>query len=73
VRHLWEAEVMYDWLDEICDDVVLAHPLKVKAIAEAKIKTRRSRSPTPSPSTMRLRRCQMPPVERATDTVPGGR
>jgi transposase len=30
---------MYDWLDEICDDVVLAHPLKVKAIAEAKIKT----------------------------------
>ena len=31
--------VMYDWLDEICDDVVLAHPLKVKAIADAKIKT----------------------------------
>ena len=31
--------VMYDWLDEICDEVVLAHPLKVKAIAEAKIKT----------------------------------
>lgn len=31
--------VMYDWLDEICDDVILAHPLKVKAIAEAKIKT----------------------------------
>lgn len=31
--------VMYDCLDEICDDVVLAHPLKVKAIAEAKIKT----------------------------------
>jgi transposase len=31
--------VMFDWLDEICDDVVLAHPLKVKAIAEAKIKT----------------------------------
>jgi transposase len=31
--------VMYDWLDEICDDVVLAHPLKVKANAEAKIKT----------------------------------
>jgi transposase len=31
--------VMYDWLDEICDNVVLAHPLKVKAIAEAKIKT----------------------------------
>ena len=31
--------VMYDWLDAICDDVVLAHPLKVKAIADAKIKT----------------------------------
>lgn len=31
--------VMYDWLDELCDDVVLAHPYKVKAIAEAKIKT----------------------------------
>ncbi|WP_074070362.1 IS110 family transposase [Rhizobium gallicum] len=31
--------VMYDWLDDICDDVVLAHPWKVKAIADAKIKT----------------------------------
>jgi transposase len=31
--------VMFDWLDEICDEVKLAHPLKVKAIAEAKIKT----------------------------------
>ncbi|GAA0458177.1 hypothetical protein GCM10009095_27310 [Sphingomonas molluscorum] len=31
--------VMYDWLDELCDEVKLAHPLKVKAIAEAKIKT----------------------------------
>ena len=31
--------VMYDWLDDICDDVVLAHPKKVKAIADAKIKT----------------------------------
>lgn len=31
--------VMYDWLDDICDDVVLAHPLKVKAIADARIKT----------------------------------
>lgn len=24
--------VIYDWLDDICDDIVLAHPLKVKAI-----------------------------------------
>src|SRR3990167_4890930 len=31
--------VMYDWLEEELDEVKLAHPLKVKAIAEAKIKT----------------------------------
>ena len=31
--------LIYDWLEEILDDVVLAHPLKVRAIAEAKIKT----------------------------------
>jgi transposase len=31
--------VMYDWLEEEVDEVKLAHPLKVKAIAEAKIKT----------------------------------
>jgi len=31
--------VMYDWLEEEMDDVKLAHPYKVKAIAEAKIKT----------------------------------
>ena len=31
--------VMFDWLDELLDEVVLAHPLKLKAIAEAKIKT----------------------------------
>jgi len=30
---------MYDWLDEVADDVVLAHPGKVRAIAEARIKT----------------------------------
>lgn len=34
--------VMYDWLDDICDDVVLAHPLKVRAIADAKIKMAKS-------------------------------
>lgn len=33
----WGA--MYDWLDEVADEVVLAHPLKVRAIAEARIKT----------------------------------
>lgn len=31
--------IMYDWLEEELDEVKLAHPLKVKAIAEAKIKT----------------------------------
>ena len=30
---------IYDWLEEVLDDVALAHPLKVKAIAEARIKT----------------------------------
>lgn len=29
----------YDWLDDIYDDVVLAHPLKVKEIADEKIET----------------------------------
>lgn len=31
--------VMHDWLEDIVDDVILANPYKVKAIAEAKIKT----------------------------------
>ena len=31
--------VMHDWLEELAGNVTLAHPLKVKAIAEAKIKT----------------------------------
>jgi transposase len=30
---------MYDWLDQVADEVVLAHPLKVRAIADARIKT----------------------------------
>lgn len=30
---------VYDWLDEVADDVILAHPGKVRAIAEARIKT----------------------------------
>jgi transposase len=30
---------VYDWLDEISDHVTLAHPAKVRAIAEARIKT----------------------------------
>ncbi len=31
--------LVYDWLEEILGDVALAHPLKVRAIAEARIKT----------------------------------
>ena len=31
--------VMHDWLEEELDDVVLANPFRLKAIAEAKIKT----------------------------------
>lgn len=30
---------VYDWLDELVDEVILAHPAKVKAIADARIKT----------------------------------
>ena len=32
---------MYDWLDEIADEVVLAHPSKVRAIAEARSRVAR--------------------------------
>ena len=31
--------LIYDWLEPLCEKMVLANPLKVKAIAEAKIKT----------------------------------
>jgi transposase len=30
---------MYDWLDDLVDEIILAHPAKVKAIADARIKT----------------------------------
>jgi len=30
---------MYDWLEELSQEVILAHPAKVRAIAEARIKT----------------------------------
>jgi len=32
-------ELMHEWLDEQCGRVVLAHPLKLRAIAEASVKT----------------------------------
>jgi transposase len=35
----YNSHVMYDWLDELVDSVTLAHPGKLKAIAEAKVKT----------------------------------
>ena len=30
---------IYDWIGEVADEVILAHPLKVRAIADARIKT----------------------------------
>jgi transposase len=30
---------IYDWIGEVADEVLLAHPLKVRAIADARIKT----------------------------------
>lgn len=36
-RYNWGP--LYDWLDEVTDEVGLAHPGKVRAIAEARIKT----------------------------------
>jgi len=33
--------VMYDWLEQLVDEVTLAHPAKVRVIAEAKVKTDR--------------------------------
>jgi transposase len=35
----YNSHVMYDWLDALVDSVTLAHPSKLKAIAEAKVKT----------------------------------
>ena len=35
----YNSLVMYDWLDNLTDSVTLAHPRKVKIIAEAKVKT----------------------------------
>ncbi|MCO6438531.1 MAG: transposase [Phycisphaerae bacterium] len=35
--YAWEP--MHHWLDEFADEVVLAHPLKVRAIADTRIKT----------------------------------
>jgi transposase len=32
---------MYDWLDDVSEEVLLAHPLKVRAIASARIKNDR--------------------------------
>ncbi|HEX4164412.1 MAG TPA: transposase [Bryobacteraceae bacterium] len=37
---------MYDWLDDMSEEVLLAHPLKVRAIASARIKNDRIDSET---------------------------
>ena len=34
--------LIYDWLDDICDDVLPAHPLNVKAMADAKMEEEKS-------------------------------
>ena len=35
----YNSLVMYDWLNELVEEVTMANPLKVRLIAEAKIKT----------------------------------
>ena len=50
--------VMHDILEELTSDVTLAHPLKVKAIAEAKIKTDKIDSKTLA----HLLRCDLVPA-----------
>ena len=50
--------VMHDWLEELAGNVTLAHPLKVKAIAEAKIKTDKIDSATLA----HLLRCDLIPA-----------
>jgi transposase len=50
--------VMHDILEELTSDVTLAHPLKVKAIAEAKIKTDKIDSATLA----HLLRCDLVPA-----------
>jgi transposase len=50
--------VMHDILEELTSDVTLAHPLKVKAIAEAKIKTDKIDSTTLA----HLLRCDLVPA-----------
>lgn len=55
--------VMYDWLEEELDEVKLAHPLKVKAIAEAKIKTDKIDAKTLA----HLLRCDLVPEAHVPD------
>ena len=44
---------MYDWLDDVSEEVLLAHPLKVRAIASARIKNDRIDSEVLGPSSAR--------------------
>lgn len=58
----YNSLVMYDWLDELADSVTLAHPRKVKIIAEAKVKTDK----IDSALLAHLLRCDMIPVAHAS-------
>jgi hypothetical protein len=49
--------VIYDWLDDICDDVVLAHPLKVKADRRCQDQDRQDRCDGAGASVRDRRQC----------------
>ena len=58
----YNSLVMYDWLDELTESVTLAHPRKVKIIAEAKVKTDK----IDSELLAHLLRCDMIPSAHAS-------
>ena len=58
----YNSLVMYDWLDQLTDSVTLAHPRKVKIIAEAKVKTDK----IDSALLAHLLRCDMIPAAHAS-------
>ena len=58
----YNSLVMYDWLHELVDSVILAHPRKLKIIAEAKIKTDK----IDSQQLAHLLRCDMIPPAYAS-------
>jgi transposase len=60
----YSSHVMYDWLDELVDSVTLAHPGKLKAIAEAKVKTDK----IDSALLAHLLRCDLIPTAHVSST-----